>query len=231
MSRGLAAAVMTTFILAAAPAADAGSLELRLGGFIPRADSNLFDDDSELYTVGKDDWRGFSGGVEWSFDVAPKVELGFHLDAYERKVDTVYRDFINDRTGNNIPQTLALNIVPLGTSVRLVPLGRRAPVSPYVSAGVDVFFYRYEEYGEFIDFFSDQQDIIADAFISEGAAFGFHVAGGVRVPIGRDFSLVGEVRYQNARTDMSDDFRGFQGERLRVDLSGTSVTIGGRLRF
>ena len=231
MSRGLAAVVAATLILAAAPAARAGSLELRLGAFFPRADSNLFSDDAQLYTVDEDDWTGFTGGVEWSFDVAPKVEVGLHLDAYYRNVDTVYRGFVNDATGNDIFQTLSLNIVPLGTSVRLVPLGRRAAVSPYLAAGVDVFFYQYEEYGDFIDFFDDDRPIIPDAFVSNGVTFGFHVAGGIRVPIGRDFSLTAEVKYQNARTDMDDDFHGFQGDQLRVDLSGTSVTVGGRIRF
>jgi opacity protein-like surface antigen len=224
MSRGLAAVVATLVLAATAPAAHAGGIEVRLGGFFPRAESNLFDDDQELYTVGKDDWRGFSAGAEYSFNVAPKVELGFHVDGYERKVNTVYRDFINDRNGDEIRQTLRLTIVPLGTSVRFVPLGRRAPVSPYVTAGVDVFFYKYEEYGDFVDF--DTQDIIADDFLSEGAAFGWHVAGGVRVPVGRDFAIVGEVRYQHARTNMNDDFRG-----NRLDVGGTTATIGGRLRF
>jgi len=49
-----AIAVLSLGLLAALPAtAGASSLELRIGGFIPRADSNLFRDDSDLYTVNK----------------------------------------------------------------------------------------------------------------------------------------------------------------------------------
>jgi hypothetical protein len=226
MSRGLAAVVLASVVLGAAPTAHAGSLDVRLGGFFPRTESNLFDDDAELYTVGKNDWNGFSAGVEYSFELAPQLELGFHVDGYERRLDTVYRDEVNVRTGRDIRQTLELSIVPVGTSLRWVPLGRRASVSPYLAGGVDVIFYRYEEFGDFIDFFDDRRPIYSDAFLDEGAAFGFHVAGGVRVPVGRDFSIVGEVRYQQARTNMDRDFRG-----NRLDLSGTTASIGGRLRF
>jgi opacity protein-like surface antigen len=226
MSRRFAVAVLATLGFAAAPAAHAGNLDVRLGGFFPRAESNLFDDDAELYTVGRNDWRGFSGGAEFSWEVARNVEIGVHVDGYERKVNTVYRDFINDRTGNDIGQTLRLNIVPMGVSLRYVPLGKRAPISPYIAAGPDIFYYRYEEYGDFVDFLGPRRDIISDSFISEGAAFGFHVAGGVQVPVGRDFALLGEVRYQHAKTDMNDDFR-----RNRLDVGGATVTVGGRLRF
>jgi len=62
--------------------------------------------------------------------------------------------------------------------------------------------------------------------VSEGAAAGFHAAAGLRVPVSHDFSVTGEVRYQQARTRMSDDF----GEN-RLDLSGTSATLGVHLRF
>ena len=99
-------------------------------------------------------------------------------------------------------------------------------MSPYLAAGGDVFFYQYEERGEFIDFFDDDLPISLDAFVSDGAAPGFHVAGGLRVAVSHDLSLTGEVRYQQARTRMDDDFA-----LNRIDLSGTSFTMGLHLRF
>src|SRR5215208_2736469 len=182
----------------------ASGLELRIGGFGPRGHSDLFSDVDELYGVRRQDFQGVTGGVEYSFNMTDHVELGLHLDGYGRTVDSTYRDFERE-DGTPIFQELQLNVVPLGFSVRLLPAGRRARLSPYVAAGADVFFYKYEEQGEFIDFFSDDLDISTDAFVSEGAAPGFHVAAGLRVALSPDFDLTGEARYQQARTRMNDD--------------------------
>jgi hypothetical protein len=214
-------------LMMAVPSASwASGLEARIGGFAPRAESDLFFDDAELYTVGKNDWRGVYGGVEYSFGLNDRVELGLHVDGYSRRVSTVYRDYVRDDR-SEIAQDLRLSIVPLGFTLRLLPLGDRAAVSPYLAVGGDVFFYRYVEFGYFIDFYSDDLDIVDDSFLSEGAVFGGHAAGGLRVPIGDDFALTGEVRYQFAPVKrMQDDFR-----NNRLDLNGVSATVGIRLRF
>jgi opacity protein-like surface antigen len=212
-------------VMASAAPGLASGLDLRAGGFLPRAESNLFDDDSVLYTVDKDDWRGFTGGAEFSFGLGDTLELGLHLDGYGRTLHTNYRDF--DRpSGREITQTLKLTSVPMGFTVRFVPLGQHR-LTPYVGAGADVVFYEYEEFGEFIDFEDEENlPIFDDAFISSGAAAGFHVVGGLRVPVSHDFSITGEVRYLWAKTDMGDDFRGNE-----IDLSGASATVGVHLTF
>jgi opacity protein-like surface antigen len=203
----------------------ASGIELRFGGFEPRGNSNLFDDVFELYAVRPEDFRGFTGGMEYSFNVNDHVELGLHVDVYSRSVDSTYREFERE-DGSPIFQELELDVVPLGATLRFLPAGRRAKISPYLAGGADVFFYEYEEKGEFIDFFDDDLPISADAFISDGATFGFHAAAGLRVPVNPDFSLTGEFRYQWAETDMNDDF-----SLNRLDLSGASVTVGMHLRF
>ncbi len=217
------------FVSAFPPVARAGSLDLRVGGFFPRADSNLFRDDAELYQLAdgspleKSDWTGWTGGIQFNQAVGRFVELGFSIDVYDRSLHTAYRDFVTE-SGRDILQTLQLDIVPVGFQVRLGPT--RRGLSPYIAGGVDLFFYKYEEFGDFVDFDDPSTPIIADSFVSEGVAPGFHVAGGVRVPIGDDFALVGEGRYQWAKDDMGDDFRGNE-----IDLGGASATIGFNLRF
>lgn len=212
--------------------ASAGGLDLRIGGFLPDAKSTLFQDDESLYTrdanpdvgVRPKDWRGITGGAEYNANLGRNLELGFSLDAYGRRLETSYRDY-TDESGGEVRQTLKLTTVPLGVTIRLVPGSRYARLTPYLGAGVDLIFYRYEEYGDFIDFRGDYS-ILSDDFVSEGVAPGVHVAGGIRVALNDDFSLVGEARYQRAKHDMGDDFRG-----SRIDLSGTSVTLGLHLRF
>jgi hypothetical protein len=241
MSRA-AAAFLALGLVAGSPSAGwASGLELRFGGFFPRGDSDLFDDIRELYTpdsranectvtscpgVQPSDWNGLYGGVEYSFNVAPKVEMALSLDGYGKDIESSYRDSVRD-DGSEIRQTLRLVEIPLGVSFRVTPLDRHAPVQPYVTIGGDVFFYRYEEFGDFIDFFDDSRPIQYDSFVSDGVVFGGHAAVGLRVPLGHDFAITGEVRYQLApRQQMDDDF-----SLNQLDLSGTSATIGVRLRF
>jgi hypothetical protein len=222
----LVGTLLITLAVTAVTAApiQASGLDLRVGAFFPRADSNLFDDDSELYTVDREDWRGIHGGVEFAWNLGDRFELGVHLDGYGRTLHTEYRDFERE-SGRPITQSLRLNSVPLGFTVRWVPGGRRQ-LSPYLGAGADVVFYEYEEFGDFIDFEDDDLPIIADDFISRGALPGAHVVAGIRLPISYDFSITGEARYLWARGNMSDDFRG-----NRLDLSGPSATVGVHLSF
>jgi opacity protein-like surface antigen len=229
---GLLAVIVTA--AAASPVAASG-LELRVGRFFPRADSSLFHDNTELYMydggdLQRSDWDGWTGGIEWNMAVASKVELGIHLDGYARTLHTSSRDFTFD-SGREILQSLALDIVPLGFSVRFLPAGPRASVVPYIGVGGDVVFWQYEEYGEFVDYESydpadDSFAVYEDAFLAEGTTVGVHVLGGVRFPISDDLSLVAEGRYLWAEADMGEDFRG-----LRIDLSGASATLGLRLKF
>ena len=233
MSRATAA-VLALGLVAASPAAGwASGLELRIGGFFPHGESDLFADVNELYSpvgelrgVKPNDFDGVYGGAEYSFNVAEKVEMGISLDGYSNSNSTVYRDFTRP-DGSEIHQELKLSLIPLGVSLRFLPLNRRAPIQPYVTVGADAIFYQYEEFGDFIDFFSNNLDISSDSFKSDGAALGGHAAAGVRIPLGHDFAITAEGRYQFAQKKlMDDDFN-----QNRLDLNGASATIGVRLRF
>lgn len=225
MRRALA---LLTLGLLAVPAAtvSASGLDLRLGAFYPREESNLFVDDRALYHVGKGDWNSFAGGLEFNAELARNVELGVHVDGYDRSIDTSYRDYTtaDDR---EIRQTLKLQILPVGVTLRLVPSSSRLKVAPYVAVGGDAFFWQYEEFGDFIDFDNPALPIIPDHFFSDGVEFGGHVAAGLRLKLTHDFSLVGEGRYQAAsKAEMGEDFAG-----NRLDLNGWSWLVGMHVKF
>jgi hypothetical protein len=232
-----AAAVFALGLVAASPAASwASGVELHFGAFFPHADSDLFFDDTALYTraptepgppfLRRNDWDGFSWGGEFSFSAGRHVEVGIGVDGYTRELDTAYRDFTRP-DGSDIHQTLRLEYVPVGLSLRFLPLNRFAPVQPYLTVGGDAIFYQYEEFGDFIDFFSPNLDISSDHFKSDGTAWGGHVAAGIRVPVGHDFAFTAEGKYLFAnKPRMEEDFR-----NNHIDVSGWSVTGGIRLRF
>src|SRR5260221_12070124 len=104
------AAVSALGLVAAPPAAGwASGLELRVGGFFPRAQSDLFDDDNQLYTpdsrsnectatsspgVMKKDWIGVYGGAGHNFYLAPHPLPGVSPDWVSPEIPTTYPDSV-----------------------------------------------------------------------------------------------------------------------------------------
>jgi len=227
---------------AGASRATAGGVDLRIGGFFPRgrdcgipssqrAEYTLFQDVCELYFAQPGDFDGVYGGIEYNHVLMDYVELGVHYDYYSRTTDTSYRDYTRPDE-SEIRQSLRLRVAPLGLTVRLMPTGKNTRLVPYVGGGIDALFYQYEEYGDFIDFNDPSLPIIADAFVSESTAFGYHALGGLRVYVNRDFAIVGEGRYQWGKDDMGDDFAPAEpGLVNTIDLSGWTFTVGVHVRF
>ena len=92
--------------------------------------------------------------------------------------------------------------------------------------------YKYEEFGDFVDFFAPDQPVVPDSFISDGVGFGFHAGGGLRFGVSDDFSIVTEGRYFWSKKDLGDDF-----SQNRIDLGrlgpdrGLACALLGRLRL
>jgi hypothetical protein len=226
-------------LVAAAGSASAGGLDVRIGGFFPRGNDTLFADLNSLYTPDGDqnhgvrarDFRGVFGGIEYNTLIVPHLELGVHLDAYGKTLETSYRDYTRDEDVE-IRQRLKLSIVPLGATLRVIPTGKNSPVAPYLGVGIDAIFYSYKEYGDLIDFFDPELTIYDDEIQATGAALGVHAVAGLRVYLNRDVAIVGEGRYQWAKKDMGDDFAPNEpGLVNRIDLSGASFTVGLHIKF
>ena len=231
MRRAILSLTLPLLMVAGASRAGAGGLDLRIGAYFPRGNETLFQDVRELYFVEKSDFYGVYGGIEFNQKIVDNVEFAVHFDGYSRSVDTSYRDYTRPG-GGEIYQTLKLWQAPLGVSVRLIPTSKRVKLAPFVGGGVNAIFYQYEEYGDFIDFYDDSLPIIADAFVADGTAFGFHVLGGFRYYLNRDFAIVAEGRYQWATDEMGDDFApNAPGLVNTIDLSGATATLGVHIRF
>ena len=121
----------------------------------------------------------------------------------------------------------------MGVTLRVVPTSRKAKFAPYLAVGVDAVFWRYEEFGEFVDFGDPDLPIIADSFEASSVQGGLHGAAGFRVALSPDFSLTAEGRYLWAPLEeMGDDFSPNEpGLINEIDLSGFSVTVGLHIRF
>jgi hypothetical protein len=239
--RRVTAGLGLILLFAGAGRADAGGLDLRVGGFFPRmrdcgvadptAEYTLFQDVCGLFFVGKGDFDGVYGGVEYNQVVMDYLEVGVRFDYYSRTIDTSYREWTRP-DDSEIRQSLRLRVAPLGVTVRVLPTDKRHKLVPYVGGGIDALFYEYEEFGDFIDFFDPELPIIADHFVADSTAFGYHALGGIRVYLNRDFAIAGEGRYQWGKHDMGDDFSPNEpGLVNTIDLSGWSFTVGVHVRF
>lgn len=224
MRRALLACALVMAGLAPGARAETG-LEVRFGALFPAAKGDIFADTSELFGTEKDDWIGFTGGVEFGAALNRNLELGVAVDGYERRLETSYRDFVRPG-GGEIWQDLRLTVVPMSLTLRVLG-GSPRGLRPYLLVGANVYYWEYEEEGDFIDFYSQGLPVSYDYFRSSGAAFGLHAGAGLRVPVSDDVSVTVEGRYNFAdEVEMGDDF-----DQNHIDVSGIAATVGVRLRF
>lgn len=168
------------------------------------------------------DLNGTTVGGEWLFPIGTFLEGGVGISYYARTTPSTYQELVNS-DGSDITQNLRLRIVPITASVRLFPLGRRAPIQPYIGAGVGVFLWRYSETGEFVD---AQQNVFTATFAQSGTTVGPVILGGIRLPVARVAAFGAEMRYQKADAGLSSDFVG-----SRIDLGGITYQATFVLRF
>ena len=232
-------AVLLTFGFIAAPEASAQqSINIFLGGFVPRsldaraADDVIYQDSLFLSTLrsrrGIDisEFNQVTIGGEWLVGMGP-FEAGLGLGFYQRTVPTVYTEFVNSN-GSEIEQDLKLRIVPFTATVRLLPFGRRAPIQPYVGGGVGIYMWRYSETGEWLD---AQSNIFVGNYVGKGSETGPVILAGLRLPVGygRRGNTVGfEARWQDATATLPAN-QNFAGSK--IDLGGMSYLLTINVRF
>lgn len=202
-----------------------------LGYFAVKGEDSRVDDDVLLadlddlaFEIG--DFSGFTFGGEYLYGVGDYLEIGAGLNYYQKEVTSVYRDFV-DIDGTEIVQDLKLRIMPITATVRFLPVGRAAPVQPYVGGGIGIFPWRYTETGEFVDF--SDGSIFRDRFEASGTAVGPVFLGGVRFPIGDAMTTGVEFRWQKAEGDTDP-----AESRLlapKIDLGGWTTAWNLHFRF
>ena len=93
-------------------------------------------------------------GGEWVFALGDHFDGSLGVGYYQKTVPTVDIYNINAATGTEIFADLKLRIVPFSATVRFLPIGHHA-MEPYLGGGVNVYYWRYSETGQFVDY-SDQ---------------------------------------------------------------------------
>lgn len=206
------------------------TVNLSLGYFTPLGADARVDDD--VLTVNRtflvfdiEEFNGATIGGEWLVPLGEFFEGGAGISFSRRTVPSVYDEFI-DADGTEIDQDLRLRLIPIAFTFRLLPLGQRSALQPYVGAGVALINWRYSEFGEFADFSSGTPPIVfEDSFVASGTEAAPVALGGIRFG-GETVTAGGEIRYHKANADLDNRFAG-----RKLDLGGWTYNFTIGVRF
>jgi hypothetical protein len=201
----------------------AGSINV-LGGYVrPNGDSDVFQQNELETTFDVRDLDGFGVTVGYDHFLGDYINLGGSFSFYRSDTTVSDVDF-EFNNGAPILRDIRLEIVPIEANLHFLPAGRETVVIPYVGGGVGIYVWQYEEIGDFVIDRNTDPSIITGSAFSDGADLGFHVEGGVFIPIGRSVAIMGEAKYWNAEGDL--DIEGFDPSFEPIDLSGTMYSGG-----
>ena len=206
-----------------------GMIGLRSGWVFASADSDLFRFVQDQLTVERKDFNTPAIGVDVDLAVTPRASVVVGFDFSKASKNSEYRDFV-DNQRLPIAQTTSLREMNFSGSLKfaLTPRGREissrawipAAVTPYVGGGGGVLFYRFLQYGDFIDV--EDLSVFPDTFHSDGWAPSGHVFGGVDVKVLKRLYISAEGRYLWSKATLDRDFSGFDP----IDLAGFRTTVG-----
>jgi len=211
-----------------------GFFLIKGGVYVPRGDSDIYTFNEEQLTLDGNSFISGLFGMDVGWSLNDRIDLVFGFEYSSASPLSEFRDWV-DEFDLPITQQSRLRTVPLTASVRvnLVERGRSvgnyawipSGAVPYVGAGAGIMWWRYEQFGDFVDF--TDLSIFTDYFQTEGWDPELHVFGGVDVSISPRFALNFEARYGWAEGDLAPAFVGFQP----IDLAGFRVTGGASFRF
>lgn len=217
-------------LIAADTASAQQTVNFTLGYFSLRGETGRVNDDVlnenlPIYTFDIKDFNSASIGGEWLFPIGDYLEAGAGVQFTSRTVPSVYYDLVRP-DGREIEQEFKLRVVPITGTVRILPLGRHAPIQPYVGGGIGIFNWRYVESGDFVDFTTPNNTVFRATYEESGTSVGPVAVFGLRVPMNQ-FALGFEGRYQKADGDLdTNDFLA-----PKIDLSGWHYQATFGVRF
>ncbi|HSP06199.1 MAG TPA: hypothetical protein VLR94_03435 [Acidobacteriota bacterium] len=209
--------------LATAPAF--GDSVTFLGGYVlPRGDSDVYKQNEKETTFRVSDLNGFGGTIRYDKFIGEFINISGGVSFFDSHTHVQDVEFVQDH-GQPILRDIFLEIVPLEASLHVLPAGRNTVIIPYLGGGFGLYYWQYEEHGDFvIDRLSNNPQVITGRAYSDGWDPGYHIEGGVHVPVGRSVAVVGEAKYWHAHGKL--DVRGFDPSFQPLDLSGMMYSGG-----
>ncbi|MEW5901206.1 MAG: hypothetical protein AB1715_07075 [Acidobacteriota bacterium] len=245
-----ASGLMAILILLLPALGFSDGLSFRLGYFVPRAQSELWQIEFENMSFTETNFRSATLGLFYEHYFTREISLLIGLDGYSKTELGNYRDYVGysfDEGDFAFPSDLyapgdfeithqfSVSITPIQMSLKLTPFGRRSGLIPYLGGGVSVYFWSVKLRGDMVDFedewFYEDPDlgdisiykiVLTDAREQSRFAFGFHGFAGLMIPFARRMAFEAEVKYSVGKGKLKEAFEGFDD----FDLGGFQISFG-----
>ena len=211
------------------PASAQQTVNLTLGRFFmprvdrPETDILLIEHHGLAFDISE--FGNWTVGGEWLIPLGDMLEAGAGIAFGQRTVATRHVLVMN-RDGSSIPRELGLRQVPIGLTVRVLPLRQSYRVQPYAGAGLAWIRWRFSESGDFATpngtIFRDEEYAATGSAIGPLLVFGMRIAGD-RMALGL------ESRYQHARGSFGPEFA--RVINPDIDLDGWTLQVTAGFRF
>lgn len=196
-------------------------LRIQLSSLTPRGDRTYWHDKQLDFTGSPNDLEDVAVTFDYQRRVTARLAIMVSASAFEGSTDQSYLRY-TDSFGNDITHTTTLDRSDLTFGLVFFPIGRDAVLVPYVGGGLGVYGWRLRESGDFIDFSAAPAHVFSDRFTADGNAFGHYWLAGLEVPLGWNWAIFAEGRWQRADDQLNKDFAGFG----TLDLSSKEVGVG-----
>ncbi len=219
----------------------------KVGYFMPRAMSDLWDIEFENMTYTKNQFQNTDFSFGYEYFVSREFSVVMSVSGYTKNKSGIYNDYVGGDVdgfawafdygeGYPISHVFSVSVTPLQASLKLTPLGRKGKLIPFVGGGVGAYLWTVRLQGdsihfdEGIEFLEEGYDSIAVIYpiYEENSReenrlnFGFHVFGGVLLPIANRISMEAEVKYNQVKGTLKDYFQAFEP----FDLGGWTISLG-----
>jgi hypothetical protein len=200
------------------------SVNLKMGLFVPRLNSDLWQINMDNLTFGKSDMVNTYYAGEYEFFLDRHTSFSLEIGSYNKSVYAEYRDYTY-ANGTPIYQDLTLRITPIEANLKYYPLGSRYRISPFIGAGVGLYAWTYQQWGDFINF---QDNSISEGFAeTRRFSVGFNGRLGLVFRFQQRLALALEGKYQYLRGHLSEYFQGFD----LLDLGGFTANVSINVYF
>jgi hypothetical protein len=198
----------------------AQSLNFKAGLFLPTMNSDLWEDNLNNLAFRKQDMLAGYYGAEYEQFLGHYLSLSVEGGYYKKEFFSLYKDYTY-QNDDPIYQNMSLEITSLEVGFKLYPLGHNEKFYPYIGAGGGMYYWKYEQWGDFVDF--EENTIMQDQYLETSTySPGVNVKAGFVLRPSRGLGISLEGRYQYVKGDLSQFFQGFE----KFDLSGFSATVG-----
>lgn len=211
--------IVLVFLLAGTLLFGTRSINFKLGIFSPSLESDLWETNLENLSFTKEDFSDLYYGVEYENFVGNFLSLSIEGGTFSKTIYSAYSDYVYD-DNSPVNQNMFLRISSLELGFKLYPIGFKRVFIPFVGVGAGIYSWRYEQWGDFIDFeYGTIQEGYADTVTITP---GFNIKGGLILRFRRNIGVSFESKYQYLKGTLSSLFEGFG----KLDLSGLTYSLG-----